>query len=72
MIHKLIDETGCRGTVDRAKYLIDRFPVKYSFGGGWSCGCAEFVSGDACRHTREAAGRHAAQQRILEHLARGK
>jgi hypothetical protein len=49
-------------------YLIDRFRVGYQFGGGWTCGCADFAATDACRHTREAAGRHAAQLKILERI----
>jgi hypothetical protein len=65
------DSTGRRGTVDRGDYLIDRFRVRYEFGGGWKCGCAEFVASDACKHTREAAGRRAAQARILQHVKRG-
>ena len=64
-------ETGRRGAVVRADYLIDRFRVGYEFGGGWTCGCADFASSDACRHTREAAGRRAAQIRIIEHIKKG-
>jgi hypothetical protein len=64
------DSAGRRGTIDRAGYLIDRFRVLYAFGGGWTCGCREFASRNACKHTREAAGRRAAQQRIAQHLAR--
>ena len=62
---------GRRGTIERADYLIDRFRVRYAFGGGWTCSCAEFVTRDACKHTREAAGRHAAQAKIALHLRRG-
>jgi hypothetical protein len=65
------DMGGRRGTIDRADYLIDRFRVRYAFGGGWTCSCADFVAHDACKHTREAAGRHAAQARIALHLQRG-
>jgi hypothetical protein len=65
------DGTGRRGSVDRAEYLIDRFRVSYAFGGGWKCGCAEFASRDSCKHTREAAGRRAAQSRIAEHVSGG-
>jgi len=64
------DPTGRRGAVERADYLIDRWRVGYQFGGGWTCGCADFVASDACRHTREAAGRLAAQLRIVEHITR--
>jgi hypothetical protein len=65
------DMGGRRGTTDRADYLIDRFRVRYAFGGGWTCSCADFVAHDACKHTREAAGRHAAQVRIAIHLQSG-
>ncbi len=63
--------SGGRGTIEHADYLIDRFRVAYRFGGGWSCGCADFAASDACRHTREAAGRRAAQSRIAERIRRG-
>jgi hypothetical protein len=62
------DETGHRGITDRADYLIDRFRVRYEFGGGWTCGCADFAASDACRHTREAAGRYIAQALNPAHL----
>jgi hypothetical protein len=62
---------GRRGVIQRVDYLIDRFRVAYQFGGGWSCGCVEFAKSDACRHTREAAGRLAAQLRITEHIEKG-
>jgi hypothetical protein len=62
-------ETGRRGIVERADYLIDRSRVMYEFGGGWSCDCPDFARSDACRHTREAAGRRAAQMQIRQHLA---
>ena len=63
--------TGHRGTIERANYLIDRFRVGYQFGGGWTCGCADFAALDACRHTREAAGRLAAQAQIKERISKG-
>ena len=63
--------TGGRGAIDQSDYLIDRFRVRYAFGGGWSCSCAEFLARDACKHTREAAGRRAAQEEIARHLKRG-
>jgi hypothetical protein len=63
-----LNRTGRRGTMDRASYLIDRFHVTYAFGGGWTCGCREFASHDSCKHTREAAGRRAAQLRITQYL----
>lgn len=59
---------GLRGTTDRAGYLIDRFRVSYEFGGGWTCGCREFASQNSCKHTREAAGRRAAQLSISQYL----
>src|SRR5689334_13163094 len=62
---------GRRGSIERANYLIDRFRVGYQFGGGWTCGCADFAALDACRHTREAAGRRAAQAQIQELITRG-
>src|SRR5688500_314134 len=62
---------GRRGAVERADYFIDRFRVGYQFGGGWTCGCADFAASDACRHTREAAGRLAAQAGISERIKRG-
>lgn len=67
----LQDPTGRRGAVEHVDYLIDRFRVGYQFGGGWTCGCADFAASDACRHTREAAGRLAAQTRIIEHMKKG-
>ncbi len=63
--------TGRRGAIERADYLIDRFRVRYAFGGGWTCSCSDFVAHDACKHTREAAGRRAAQARIADHLRDG-
>jgi hypothetical protein len=66
-----LEATGRRGAVEYADYLIDRFRVGYQFGGGWACGCADFAASDACRHTREAAGRRAAQIRIVEHIKNG-
>ena len=66
------DGTGRRGTVERADYLIDRFRVRYEFGGGWKCACADFVASDACRHSREAAGRRAAQLSIADHIREGR
>ena len=65
------DEAGHRGVTERADYLIDRFRVSCAFGGGWTCGCADFAASDACRHTREAAGRYIAQALIAAHLEVG-
>jgi hypothetical protein len=63
--------TGRRGVINHGDYLIDRFRVGYRFGGGWLCGCADFAASDACRHTREAAGRLAAQVKITERIKLG-
>jgi hypothetical protein len=49
-------------------YLIDRFQVVFESGGGWHCVCADFATSNACRHTREAAGRRAAQAQITERV----
>ncbi len=70
-LSRRLEATGLRGTVEHSDYLIDRFRVGYQFGGGWKCGCADFTASDACRHTREAAGRRAAQIRIIEHINQG-
>lgn len=63
-----LEPTGRRGAIESADYLIDRFHVGYQFGGGWTCGCADFAAADACRHSREAAGRLAAQMKIIERI----
>jgi hypothetical protein len=63
------ESTGRGGSIVRSQYLIDRFRVVFEWGGGWNCLCADFVSSKACRHTREAAGRRAAQAQIAERLA---
>jgi hypothetical protein len=68
---KAFEEPGHRGLTDRADYLIERFRVRYAFGGGWTCGCAEFATSSVCRHTREAAGRRTAQALIAAHLQVG-
>jgi hypothetical protein len=65
----MMKNTGRGGGPQRTTYLIDRFPVTVEFGGGWKCGCADFASSNGCRHTREAAGRRAAQERITAQLA---
>jgi hypothetical protein len=64
-----MENTGRGGTVQRSSYLIDRFRVVFEWGGGWNCVCADFIASNACRHTREAAGRRAAQAQIAERLA---
>ena len=53
------------------EYMVDGFRVGYEFGDGYRCGCVEFATRDSCKHTREVAGRLAAQGRIAEHLRRG-
>jgi hypothetical protein len=63
-----VENTGRGGTIVRGSYLIDGFRVAFEHGGGWHCVCADFVSSNACRHTREAAGRRAAQARIAERV----
>ena len=60
------------GTIVRSEYLIDRFRVVFESGGGWHCTCAEFVSSNACAHSREAAGMRAAQAQIVDHVATGR
>ena len=55
----------------RTEYLIDGFRVRHEFGGGSRCACVEFAARASCKHTREVAGRLAAQGRIAEHLKRG-
>jgi hypothetical protein len=55
---------------NRAEFMIEGFRVGYEFGGGYRCGCAEFAVRGSCKHTREVAGRLAAQGRIAEHLKR--
>jgi hypothetical protein len=67
-----MENTGRGGSVVRSLYLIDRFRVVFEWGGGWNCACADFVSSNACRHTREAAGRRAAQAEIAERVAEGR
>jgi hypothetical protein len=64
-------EAGGRGSIDQTDHLIDRFRVRYAFGGGWICSCIDFLAHDACKHTREAAGRRAAQAQIARHLQQG-
>jgi hypothetical protein len=53
----------------RSEYLIDRFKVAFESGDGWRCVCADFIKSSACRHSREAEGRRAAQVQIAQHLA---
>ena len=67
----ITDGSGRRGTIGHAEFMIDGFRVGYEFGGGYRCVCVEFAKRDSCKHTRELAGRLAAQSRIAEHLSRG-
>jgi len=60
-----------RGIVDRSEFMIDGFRVGYENGAGCRCVCVEFTTRASCKHTREAAGRLAAQSRIAEHLSQG-
>lgn len=62
--------TTHRQNVADADYLIDRFRVRHD-SNMWTCGCDEFVASNACRHTREAAGRHMAQPLITAYLQAG-
>jgi hypothetical protein len=50
------------------EYLIDRHRVIFDTGIGWHCVCAEFVKAKDCRHTRESAGRLAAQELIRKRI----
>lgn len=52
----------------RSEYLIDRYRVVFESGGGWHCVCAEFTLSNDCRHTRESAGRRAAQALIMNRV----
>lgn len=61
--------TGRGKPIVRELYLIERFRVVFESGGGWNCACADFVSTNACRHSREAAGRRAAQVQIASLIA---
>jgi hypothetical protein len=58
--------------VTRSEYLIHPFRVMYVSGGGWRCACREFLAANVCVHTREAAGRRAAQSQIRAGLATGR
>ena len=55
----------------RREYLIDRFRVVFETGSRWFCPCAEFTAMSECCHTREAAGRRAAQAQIADQVATG-
>ena len=63
-----MNNLGYGTPVVRNEYLIDRFHVVFESGGGWQCACSDFASSNACRHTREAAGRRAAQSQIARHV----
>jgi hypothetical protein len=57
--------------IERRAYLIDHFQVTFQSGAAWRCSCREFAFASACRHTREAAGMHEAQTRMLRHVRGG-
>ena len=67
-----MENRGRGNAIVRSEYLIDRFRVVFETGGGWSCECAEFVSSNECRHTREAAGMRVAQDQIKVRVATGR
>ncbi len=50
--------------MNQSEYFIDRHRVIFDSGIGWHCVCAEFVKLNDCKHTRESAGRRAAQELI--------
>jgi len=54
------------------EYLIERFRVVFESGTQWKCACAEFSALNSCGHTREAAGRRAAQAQIARRLSTGR
>lgn len=54
---------------ERGEYLIDGFRVTYVHQAEWHCGCREFITARACRHTREAGGMREAQMLIRRRLA---
>jgi hypothetical protein len=68
----MVENPGRGGSIVRSEYLIDRFHVVFESGSRWHCVCAEFVSANVCRHTREAAGMRAAQTQIVDHVAAGR
>ena len=52
----------------RSEYLIDRYLVVFETGAGSRCVCEEFRTMQECRHTRESAGRRAAQELIANRV----
>ena len=52
----------------RSEYLIDRHLVVFEPGKGCHCVCNEFDLTGECRHTRESAGRRAAQELIAKRV----
>jgi hypothetical protein len=62
---------GRRGIIERSEFMIDGFRVGYEASDGCRCACLEFATRASCKHTREVAGRLAAQSRIAEHLNEG-
>lgn len=55
-------------SIDRREYLIDRYLVVFESGTGCHCVCEEFRTMQECRHTRESAGRRAAQELIANRV----
>jgi hypothetical protein len=71
-LESTMEMTGRGGPITRELYMIDRFRVVFESGGGWICACADFLASNSCRHSREAAGRRAAQVRIASLVANPK
>jgi hypothetical protein len=68
----IVENSGRGGAVVRSEYRIDRHRVVFESGGGWHCVCHEFVTSNACSHTREAAGMRAAQASIKDQIMTGR
>jgi hypothetical protein len=70
LIHmRRVEDSGRGSSIARSEYLIDRFRVVFESGGGWHCVCTDYILTNACKHSREAAGRRAAQSRISTRVA---
>jgi len=54
--------------IARTEYLIDRYLVVFEAGSRCHCVCEEFRAAQECRHTRESAGRRAAQELIAKRV----
>ena len=68
----IVENPGRGGAIVRSEYRIDRYRVVFESGGGWHCVCREFVTSNACSHTREAAGMRAAQANIKDRVMAGR